>query len=885
MGVKHRSVGGFLNSAQNLEKPRKRLRLDRLIFLPVIGALIGIWGVLIAFTGAERRNTLERADIQLGFAIATLADADALAEREAAESADRRSEIRAAAIAKALQQYPKASIWLESNDVISGGAPPVGDIGSFLVVDEKRETFTAHAALPIDDVLTVWRQAVRLRYSVAAAVSIVLLSLTGLLARSLRQRAKSDSVLRAINDSAALLMSEQDLDTAITGVLGAVGPTIEATRTFLVHVVAETADRVVSNVGHEWFAPGMVPLRDLPGFRDQKVRGSFSDAVAAARPQAFIGQEAKYLIDDFPEPLRSQNINAGIRSVLSLSLMVDGQFESSLVFSDSSPKGRRWNQSDVDTLKTLARLISAAAARARYIAQRERAISGLRLRDRALEGISQGVTITDDKAPGYPIIYTNPAFAALTRYTVDEIIGRGSLSFFDASVAAHIVERTEKANTAKKPWRMETSLKRKDGTSFLDSMVTTMIVDQHGDITHSVTIHEDVTEVRRREELLLEAQKMESVGQLTGGIAHDFNNLLTAIKSNAEDLRDDLKDNPLLQSQAEVVLAAADRGAGLVAQLMAFARKQELQPKVTDVNELLDRVGKLLRSTLPAHVDIDMRKAARLPAVYVDPGRLETAILNLAINARDAMPDGGTVTIETSLKNLDADYVSEHIEVQQGDYVLIAVTDTGTGMAPEIVERAFVPFFTTKEVGKGTGLGLSMVYGFVKQSGGHAMIYSEKGLGTVVKIYLPAMDQVAPSGDQPTEVGEVRPGTGSILLVEDDAIVRQSISGKLTRLGYKVVTASNALEAIETLKRNPNFNLVFSDVIMPGPMNGADLVREVRRRWPTMNVLLTSGYTESTVLGKINLPTDVSLLSKPYSNGDLARIIGEAIGRSSNDAI
>ncbi|TAL04885.1 MAG: hybrid sensor histidine kinase/response regulator, partial [Rhodospirillaceae bacterium] len=595
------------------------------------------------------------------------------------------------------------------------------------------------------------------------------------------------------------------------------------------------------------------------------------------------GQETIYFADDFPEPVKSLNIDAGIRSCLSFSMVVDGKGYGSLVFSDSAPTRRQWNHGDIETLRTLARLVATAATRANNIEQRERAVSGLLLRDRALEGISQGVTITDDKAPGTPIIYTNPAFAALTRYTLEEVVGRGPLSFFDADVAPRIIERMAQAAAAKKPWRMETSLKRKDGTSFLDSMVTTMIVDQKGDITHSVTIHEDVTEVRQREELLLEAQKMESVGQLTGGIAHDFNNLLTAIKSNAEDLRDDLKDSPILQSQAEIVLEAADRGAGLVAQLMAFARKQELQPKVVDVNALLERFTKLLRSTLPAHVDIDIRNVARLPAIYVDPGRLETAILNLAVNARDAMADGGTVTIETSLKTLDADYVAEHIEVQQGDYVLIAVTDTGTGMPADVVERAFVPFFTTKEVGKGTGLGLSMVYGFVKQSGGHARIYSEVGLGTVVKIYLPALDQAAPSEDQPANGNKAKPGTGSILLVEDDPIVRQSISGKLTRLGYQVVTASNALDAIETLKSNPHFDLVFSDVIMPGPMNGADLVREVRRRWPAMNVLLTSGYTESTVLGKVTLPADVHLLSKPYSNSELAKVIGEAICGSSGD--
>lgn len=526
------------------------------------------------------------------------------------------------------------------------------------------------------------------------------------------------------------------------------------------------------------------------------------------------------------------------------------------------------------------------ALRRQTLAERQAiaAMNRLVLRDRALESITQGVTITDDQAPGNPIIYTNPAFAALTRYDAQEVLGRGLLSFFENDMAARIDARIQQARDEKRPWRFECSIKRKDGTSFLDSTATAVILDKEGVVSHSVTVHEDVTEVRQREELLLEAQKMESVGQLTGGIAHDFNNLLTAIKSNAEDLLEELKGNKILHSQVDIVMQAADRGAGLVAQLMAFARKQELQPKTVDVNELIGRFQKLLRSTLPAHIDIEVRTAPSLPAIYVDPGRLETAILNLAINARDAMPEAGTITIETSLRTLDADYAAEHIEVQQGDYVLIAVTDTGTGMPPEVVERAFTPFFTTKEVGKGTGLGLSMVYGFVKQSGGHAMIYSELKLGTVVKIYLPALDQAAPSEEAPKRANEAQRGNGSILLVEDDAIVRQSISAKLTRLGYQVVTAANAHDAIETLKINPYFDLVFSDVIMPGPMNGADLVREVRRRWPQIHVLLTSGYTESTVLGKIQLPTDVYLLSKPYSNSELSRVISEAISRPSGKA-
>jgi CheY-like chemotaxis protein len=311
---------------------------------------------------------------------------------------------------------------------------------------------------------------------------------------------------------------------------------------------------------------------------------------------------------------------------------------------------------------------------------------------------------------------------------------------------------------------------------------------------------------------------------------------------------------------------------------MAFARKQELKPQATEVNGLIDSTVKLIRSTLPANIAIDVRATSPLGNVFIDPNRLETALLNLALNARDAMPNGGTLTIETFVRELDEDYVNEHIDVQQGDYVLIAVTDTGTGMPRDVLDRAFVPFFTTKEVGKGTGLGLSMVYGFVKQSGGHAQIYSEVGLGTVVKIYLPVLGGSNSADTRPEAVAvQANNGSGHILLVEDDPIVRQSISNKLTRLGYRVATAETAHDAIVALVAMPHFDLVFSDVVMPGAMNGADLIREVQQRWPGIKVLLTSGYTETTALGKIKLPENVKLLSKPYSNAELSQAIEDAI--------
>ncbi len=517
---------------------------------------------------------------------------------------------------------------------------------------------------------------------------------------------------------------------------------------------------------------------------------------------------------------------------------------------------------------------------------RERAAAELRtatamkrliLRDRALEAITQGITITDQKHPTTPIIYTNPAFAALMGRDVDKILGRTPKLFFGSDKVDEAQKQIVTAARAeKRPWRLELEVARKDGTSFIDNLATSYIFDDDGSVSYSVTVHEDVTEVRQREELLLNAHKMESVGQLTGGIAHDFNNLLTAIRSNAEDLKEDLKGKPLALRQADIVLQAATRGAGLVAQLMAFARTQELHPRNVDSSQLVGSFTKLMRNSLPADIQIDVREAKKIPPLFVDPVRLESALLNLCLNSRDAMPGGGTITIETMVRELDEDYVRENLDVSPGPHVMIAVTDTGSGMSREVIEKAFTPFFTTKEVGEGTGLGLSMVYGFVKQSGGHVKIYSETGFGTVVRIYLPVLGAAAE--DELAARRRALRGNGSILIVEDDELVRQSISNKLTAFGYAVLAAPNADHAIEILNTTPDFDLVFSDVIMPGSMNGADLVREVRNRWPKVNVLLTSGYTESTVTSKVNIPAGVKLLSKPYSNAELADTVRVAMG-------
>ena len=379
----------------------------------------------------------------------------------------------------------------------------------------------------------------------------------------------------------------------------------------------------------------------------------------------------------------------------------------------------------------------------------------------------------------------------------------------------------------------------------------------------------DITERVQLEERLRQSQKLEAVGQLTGGIAHDFNNLLTVILGNAELLREALRKDPDLGMLAEMTGTAAERGAELTRRLLAFSRRQPLEPRVLDPNALLSGMEGMLRRTLGEHVNIAIARAHDLWLTEVDAGQLEAAILNLALNARDAMPDGGALTIETANAALDDDYAAAEIDLVPGQYVVVVVTDTGHGMTPQTVARAFEPFFTTKEIGKGSGLGLSMVFGFVKQSGGHVRIYSEPGLGTAVKLYFPRADAPVAAMPEP-----VRPrlvgGDETILVVEDEPMVREHVVLQLKALGYSVIDAGTGPDALGALAGTGSIDLLFTDIVMPGGMSGPHLAEIARRDRPALKVLYTSGYTETSILHQGRLDPGVELLTKPYRRDTLA---------------
>ena len=392
-----------------------------------------------------------------------------------------------------------------------------------------------------------------------------------------------------------------------------------------------------------------------------------------------------------------------------------------------------------------------------------------------------------------------------------------------------------------------------------------------------IAICQDVTDRRLAERQLAQALKMEGVGQLTGGVAHDFNNLLTVVIGNLEALAESADSDAVARQMAETALRAADRGAELVRSLLAFSRKQPLQPRAVDLNAIVHETDHLLRRTLGEHVDLETRLERQACPTLVDPAQLQAALINLAVNARDSMPGGGKLTIETGNVVLDEDYARQNQDVVTGPYVLLAVSDTGTGIPAVMLDRVFEPFFTTKETGKGTGLGLSMVYGFIKQSNGHIKIYSEEGHGTTVRIYLPRSEGDAAS-QAPATPAEPHPvGDETVLVVEDDALVRDFVVQQLQLLGYRTLVAVNGAEALAALDGAERIDLLLTDVVLSGDLSGKRVADDALGRRPGIGVLYMSGYTENAIVHHGRLDPGVLLLSKPFRAADLARMVRLAI--------
>jgi PAS domain S-box-containing protein len=522
-------------------------------------------------------------------------------------------------------------------------------------------------------------------------------------------------------------------------------------------------------------------------------------------------------------------------------------------------------------------LAEAEVRRKRRRAERALHESNDRLR-MIMDSVPDGIITIDEQGT---VVSVNHAAERMFGYSADELCGQNvkilmpdpDHSRHDGYIANYL--RTGKSGILGIGPREVVGRCRNGATFPLELAINEM---QVGAKRMFIAVARDITRRKDAEDQLRQAQKMEALGQLTGGIAHDFNNTLTVILGNLELMRERIRDNLPAPEALEIALRGVGRAADLTRRLLAFARKQALSPTPTDIDKLISGLAEMTRRVLGEQIQIEVVRAGGLWQAMIDPSQLETALLNLAINARDAMPQGGKLTIETANTHLDQAYADAHVEVTPGQYVMVAVCDTGTGMSPDVLAHAFEPFFTTKEVGKGSGLGLSMVYGFTKQSNGHVKIYSEVGHGTTVKLYLPkatlSSHRIGVTTDprQPMATGDE-----TILVVEDDSDVRAVVVRALSVLGYKVLEAKDGPTAMALLDDAPKIDLLFTDVVLPGGMNGREIAERMRQRHPRIKVLFTSGYTSNAIVHHGRLDDNVRLLTKPYKREDLARKVRGAL--------
>jgi PAS domain S-box-containing protein len=485
---------------------------------------------------------------------------------------------------------------------------------------------------------------------------------------------------------------------------------------------------------------------------------------------------------------------------------------------------------------------------------------------------SHDLILVTDTAGNF--IQVSPSVTSILGYQPADMVGHSAVEF----IHPDDLDNTRREMRAARRGQN----KRNFETRYIDKAGKAVALNWSGTWSEPVRRHffigRDLTEKQAADEQIRQAQKMDAIGQLTGGVAHDFNNILTVITGTIGILEEAVAGQPELVAIARLIDEAAERGANLTKHLLAFSRKQPLQPVEVDVNRLMLEAAKLLHPTLGEHIEITPILAEDAWTAMVDPNQLTTAILNLALNARDAMPDGGKLALESRNIYLDEAYASMHSEVTVGNYVMIAVSDSGTGIPATLLEKVFEPFFTTKEVGKGTGLGLSMVFGFIKQSGGHIKIYSEEGHGTSIKMYLPRATGLSQTAAEVQISASVAGGHEAVLVVEDDAMVRRYVITQIESLGYTTFEAANAAEALNVIDTAATVDLLFTDVIMPGIMNGRQLVDIARARRPSLKVLYTSGYTENAIVHHGRLDSGVLLLAKPYRKAELARMLRMALG-------
>ncbi len=552
-----------------------------------------------------------------------------------------------------------------------------------------------------------------------------------------------------------------------------------------------------------------------------------------------------------------------IASVAIVPMIVNGLTVGSLALAADKPN--HFSGERIDLVQSVADQLSNVLARVRL--ERER----LRL-STAIEQASDAVIITDvDNI----VQYVNPGFERITGYPRAEVIGKPAVFFTDidggASQDAHM------PFTGGEEWRGRLVNKKKDGSQYTVDTSLSPIRDKAGMIVNFVGVQRDITEELKMEQRYLQAQKMEAIGRLAGGVAHDFNNLLTAIMGYADILSDKVGSGGDQSADLNEIKRAAERAAGLTRQLLAFSRKQVMQPQILNLNGIVRDMERMLKPLIGEDIELVNSLDPHLGTVRADPGQIEQVIMNLVVNARDAMPNGGRLLLATRNAEIGAAYARQHPGIQSGPFVILTVSDTGTGMSEEVLPHLFEPFFTTKEEGKGTGLALATVYGIIKQTGGYITSKSELGKGTSFEILLPRLESEAEKAEGAREPESTTQGTEKILLVEDNEMVRDLAYKVLSNQGYDVSLAKNPDEALEYSSGfRETIDMLITDVVMPG-MGGRELMEKIKRSRPGIKVLLISGYTDTSFISEGKLAQGTAFLQKPFSPRTLVRAVRDVL--------
>ncbi|NWJ95001.1 MAG: PAS domain S-box protein [Chloroflexi bacterium] len=642
--------------------------------------------------------------------------------------------------------------------------------------------------------------------------------------------------------------------------------------------VEQDEARMVRPIAYAGLGSGYVKNLKISWSEDNEFgRGPAGTAIQIGKPVPF---HNILTAPDFA-PWREEAIKYGFKAVLALPLTSEGQAFGVLTF--YADQIDSFDREETNLLEDLASDLAYRINSLRIQAERNRAAEEVNRWAHFFKHISLGVLI--GKNESLTVEMVNPAFAAMHGYTVEELIGQPISSLLSPEALPDLLKSSVIAQQ-QHHYIHETTAIRKDGSLFPVLVDVTVVKELNGKSFYGITSVQDITERKQAEEALhksqqqlLQSQKLESVGRLAGGIAHDFNNLLTTITGYSELILSSLDPEDFLWSDITEISKAAERAAALTRQLLAFSRQQVLQPKILNLNIVMAEMNKLLRRLIGEDVELITLHHPDLHLVRADPGQIEQVIMNLAVNARDAMPEGGKLTLETANVELSQEYVLSHYpNVKTGSYVMLTVSDTGFGMDADTQARIFEPFFTTKPIGKGTGLGLATVYGIIKQSGGYIWLYSELGVGTTFKIYLPQV--VESAEDAPTSVvldsASLR-GSETILLVEDETEVRGLMHRVLGIYGYTVLEATHGYEALRLCEEYPNpIDLVITDLIMP-QMGGQEMVEKLVELKPDLRVLYMSGYTDR-VLGQQGLLGErKAFMQKPFTPLALAQKVREVL--------